>query len=364
MDQDESVALTSDSSAPPGGADAGPPPSLIGRLFVVPAVLVAMMICLAIVVVLFGGTAVGQRPTIEELLRTIETGSGRRTAGVMLLPAEREVWQAAQELANRLARKEKELAPEQFEPTAASLTRILEDAARGEAPDSAAQQKRLFLMLALARLGTESAARTVEGYLRHPDAGLRQYALQGLMEMRRDGSQTTALPAVLELLDDPSHEVQMIACVALGALARPGDETALRALRGKLDADREVQWNAALALARLGSERSRPVLLNMLARGYWEGQRVQYEEAGQAVDRRLTGTEIANHLRAAVEASAALTDPRVRDAIRALRDDPDLSVREAARQAVERWKDAPASPTGSTKMPIAPHAAAAERRER
>src|SRR5215470_7017406 len=237
------------------GDPAASPPSatLIGRFFVVPAILVSLLICLAIVVVLFGGTSVGQRPSIDDLISTIESGGGKHTAGVMLFPADREVWQAAQELATRLARKDAELPADKIEPTAQRIAKILQSITpRGSDDDSVATKQR-FLILALARLGTPTAVGTIAGYLGNADPLLRQAALAGLMEMRDVPEVRRRLPDVIARLEDESTAVQIVACAAIGTLADQQDAAATRALRNKLVGDREVQWNAALALAKLGS---------------------------------------------------------------------------------------------------------------
>lgn len=319
-------------------------PSLMGRLFVVPAVLVALFICLSVVVLLFGGLSVGQRPTIAELLQTIERGSGRHTAGVMLMPRDREVWQAAQELASRLLRKEQELTPIEIDEAVTRIERILREMPTTSADeDDARQPKRLFLTLALARLGTDEAIRVVGEFLNSDDAMVRQFALRGLVELRDRPPVQSYVPRMLELLNDPSHEVQMIACLAVGSIAAPKDLSAIRALREKLAADREVQWNAALALARLASAAGKPVLLNMLSRPYWEKTRVEYVDGSRPVDRSLTEAEVSGYLRASVEAAGGLADADVRSAIRALGNDRSADVRAAVRTALSGPPDAPAS---------------------
>jgi HEAT repeat protein len=309
--------------------------TLMGRLFVVPAVIVTLMICVAIVVVLFGGTAVGQRQTIDELISAIEAGSGKHTAGVMLLPRDREVWQAAQELSVRLERKDKELTPEEIDAAARRIARILETSAVSKDEEKETQPRQVFLLLALARLGTGTASETVAAYLDDPDAMMRQFAIRGLMEMSDDPAARGRVERVVALLDDPAHEVRMVACAALGVLADQGDERVIRALREKLDEDREIQWNAALALGRLGSPTARFVLLNMLDRSYWERNRVQYQHDSRQVDRPFTPVEVANYLQATIDVAGELDDADLRAAIETLMDDPIIQVREAARRALK-----------------------------
>lgn len=329
------------SASTPRDATVAPePPSatLIGRLFVVPAVIVTLMICLAIVVVLFGGTTVGQRPSIDDLLRTIETDAGKHTAGMMLFPADREVWQAAQELATRLSRKDQELSAEQINQTADRIARVLASLKKPAGADNevirAFQTKQQFLIMALARLGTPQAVDTVAGYLDNSDPQARQAALSGLMEMRSLPAAHEHLPAVVQRLDDEAPAVQIVAAAAVGVLARPDDTAAIKSLRNRLAGDREVQWNAAIALAKLGSKSGKAVLLNMLDRGFWEKGRVQYQDAAETIDRAFTPNEIDGYLSIAADAARRLDDADLRAGIERLKNDPSPSVREAARRAL------------------------------
>ncbi len=327
-------------SAASHAAAAPEPPSatLIGRLFVVPAIIVTVMICLAIVVVLFGGTTVGQRPSIDDLLRTIESDAGKHTAGMMLFPADREVWQAAQELATRLTRKNQELTPEQIDQTAERIDRVLGTLKKPAGADDevvrAFQTKQQFLIMALARLNTPRAVDTVAKYLDNTDPQARQAALSGLMEMRDQPAVHERVPAVVQRLDDESPAVQIVATAAVGVLAKPDDTAAIKALRQKLAGDREVQWNAAVALAKLGSKSGKAVLLNMLDRGFWEKSRVQYQDAAETIDRPFTSNEIDGYLGVAADAARRLDDADLRAGIERLKNDPSPSVREAARRAL------------------------------
>lgn len=135
----------------------------------------------------------------------------------------------------------------------------------------------------------------------------------------------------------------MVACVALGALGDADQANVVRALRGKLEGDREIQWNAALALARLGHPACKLVLLNMLDRGYWERNRVQYVEASRSVDRPLSSTEVANYLTSAIEAGARINDGDIRRAIEKLASDASAQVREAAKRGLDERRGASAA---------------------
>jgi len=104
----------------------------------------------------------------------------------------------------------------------------------------------------------------------------------------------------------------------------------------KLEADREIQWNAALALSRLGSKRGKLVLMNMLDRSFWEGIDLKYEEDGATVRRKFTEAEVEYRLRAAIDAASRLDDDQLRALVVKLsRNDKSPVVRDAALKACE-----------------------------
>src|SRR6185436_6900989 len=79
-------------------------PTLMGRLFIVPAIIVCVMLGVAVVVVMFGTTTIDKQASISDLIDRIEQDPGERTMS-MLFPRAKESWQAAQELARRFEQK-------------------------------------------------------------------------------------------------------------------------------------------------------------------------------------------------------------------------------------------------------------------
>src|SRR6185503_738143 len=110
------------------------------------------------------------------------------------------------------------------------------------------------------------------------------------------------------------------------------------AVADKLEADRELQWNAAMTLARLGSPRGKLVLMNMLDRSFWEGIELSYEEDHVPVRRKYEPVEVSRYLSAAIDAAAQLDDAELNEMIARLEKDKTNSfeVREAARAAIAR----------------------------
>ena len=319
--------------------------TLMGRLFVVPALVVCVLLGVAVVVVLFGSSSIEKPETMQDLLSRIEVDTGDKAGGMLLFPAAKETWQAAQELARRLEQKEKYLAPEDVEPLARRIITILDESrqAGGEGQGSRDQERgharKLFLLTALGRLETPSAVEPLAGFLEDSDAKTRQFALRALADMASVPEARKAVGKVYPLLNDPDPAVQIVASLVVAALADRGDPIAIRGVAEKLESDPEIRWNAAMALARLGSKRGKLVLMNMLDRPFWEGRggELDYEETGGTrIRRRLTEAEIEARLCAGIKSAAFLDDLDLRDLIVKLsRDDKSHVVREAARAALE-----------------------------
>jgi HEAT repeat protein len=114
-----------------------------------------------------------------------------------------------------------------------------------------------------------------------------------------------------------------MAVYALGSLpADAGNETLVKALE---DAEADVQWNAAIALARHGRHEGVQVLGRMLDRAYVERIVTRQPQSREEVD--PVGEVMISGLRAI----AALKESTLSDRVKALsRDDQSLKVRQAA----------------------------------
>lgn len=316
--------------------------TLMGRLFVVPALVVCVLLGVAVVVVFFGASSLEHPASMNDLLDRLQTDPGDKTMG-MLFPEARESWQAAQELARRLEDKDRFLRPDQVDPTAERIIDILkQDDAQGgsgavEGPMAQrGHARKLFLIVALGRLGSPLAVEPLGRLLEDRDEQTRQAVLQALARMGKLPQTRRVLPKVYELLDDPVPAVEMIACLTVAMIAERGDAEAIGQVARKLEADREIQWNAALALSRLGSKRGKLVLMNMLDRSFWEGIDLKYEEDGATVRRKFTEAEVEYRLRAAIDAASRLDDDQLRALVVKLsRNDKSPVVRDAALKACE-----------------------------
>ncbi len=312
----------------------------MARLFVVPAVIVSLLLAVAVVVVLFGSTTLEKQSSIGDLLAILESDTGERTAGIMLLPKAKDVWQASQEIARRLQEKDKFLTPSEIQPTTERIIAILDRYGVGRDVEEPAPAQQYFLMMALAELESADAVGALVKRLDDPNWWTRRTALQALAQMHDVDEAQAALPSVIRSLNDRRPAIQVVACGAVACLAEVGDAAAVRALSGRLEAELEVQWNAAMALARLGSRSGKLMLLNMLDRSYWEGLELDYLENGMEVHRKYTELEVARNLSAAIEAAACLEDSDLAASVGALLDDPAHDVREAARVASKKDRSA------------------------
>jgi hypothetical protein len=248
--------------APGTGAEWVPPPVDEGgeprggvvtgllRFFVVPLVLVG-----ASLAVFAGlGAVVGQgAPTKEKLLERVADGG------------KNERWQAAMELANRVAAGEVDLAnDEALGAKAVEAFRRARDG--GDDPRVLRYLSRFLAASPLPAAGEALADAAADA---EPD--VRLFAVEALA--RRGGA--AGLEAVLPRLADADPGVRALAAYATGAIAEgegvpeEAKQRAGASLRALLDEDLpDPRWNAALALARLGIPGGEDEIWRMLHRDY------------------------------------------------------------------------------------------------
>jgi hypothetical protein len=173
-------------------------------------------------------------------------------------------------------------------PLPAEARQLLVDALNDE--DS---QTRISAIWSLGSTGDGSVSADIERQYRSEDAGVRKMVVYALGSM------------------------------PIGA----GNETLVKALE---DAEPDVQWNAAIALARHGRHEGVPVLRRMLDRAYVERNVTRQSQARAEVD--PVGEVMISGLRAI----AALKDATVSEQVKTLStDDQNLKVRQAALDALK-----------------------------
>jgi HEAT repeat protein len=308
-----------DSGAAPGPAEPGaaaPPearqgvPFLVLQFFIFPLAIVAVCVIVFVIFGVIASEGKGPRQYLDE----VRTGSANRR------------WQAAFELTKAL---------QAHRDPALKDPRFVEEAVR-TFRESAGDDPRVrrYLALALGRLGERAAVPALLEAARdsapdgtHPDPETQIYAVWAVGAI----GDPEAEPRLVELAKSEDAGVRKTAVHALGSF--PG-EAARAALAAALsDRVEDVRWNAAIALARRRDPASVPVLLEMLDRAHLG--RVEGMSEGQRMEDTLLQ---------AVEAAGVVPDPRLRAALETLRDgDPSLTVREAARAALEGR--APPSPS-------------------
>jgi HEAT repeat protein len=278
-------------------------PFLVLQFFIFPMSIVA--VCVAVFVIF--GLVAGESKGAREYLSEVRTGGANRR------------WQAAFELSKVLqSHKDKALEDGRF---ADEVVRAFEES-RSDDP-----RVRRYLAVALGRLGDRAAvpalrraAAPAGGQGTAPDPDTQVYAVWALGAI----GDPAALPDLVSLAGSEDPGLRKAAVHALGVFAT---EEARAALAAALeDAAEDVRWNAALALARRRDPRAAPVLLKMMDRGHLAG-----------VD-GLTDAQRDDAITQAVAAGAFLRNesPEIRATLERLqKSDPNLKVREAAREALQ-----------------------------
>ena len=220
--------------------------TLMGRLFVVPALVVVVLLVVAVVVILFGASPIQKPRSVAELLTDIESDSGDRSLGNMILsPKSKQTWQAAQELAIRFDKGR--LDGESANAMAERLIKVIRDrraatqgAPAADADNSAGLAMQQFLILALAKLKTPAGCEAMTAWLADPDPEIRRIALQGLAEMRDMPEAAKSLRHMYPLLEDTAAEVRIVAALAIASIAPRGDATAINRIASMPATDRDT----------------------------------------------------------------------------------------------------------------------------
>jgi HEAT repeat protein len=236
-------------TSPAGDLPAVEPPSagFIVQLFLIPALIVGIIVA---VYLLFGKIAGSQR-TPEDYLVDLQAAN------------ERQRWSAARELASILPREREWQDNEEF---ARELAVEFEAQLASGATAELEIQYQSFLAVALGEFKTPAVIPALRQALRpegNPD--VRAAAIVGLGKLSdRLGSLPDA-DAVADLMAAAESDDVIIRKLAAFVLGAAGDPKAISVLEGlNNDSNREVQYNAASALARLGRTSSFETLQEML----------------------------------------------------------------------------------------------------
>jgi HEAT repeat protein len=276
-------------------------PALAVQFFLIP---------LAVVGVLVGIYAgfqmlVSEERSAQEYLADVRAGGRERQ------------WPAAYELSRMLADPK----VEQREPQLAAALLAAFEAEGGDDP-----RVRRYLALALGRLkapapGTVAA---LVGAAKDPD---EETAISAIWALGSLGD-AAAVPNLIEIYGTADAALRKVIVYVLGAL--PGDSQIDTLKTALADPAADVQWNAAVALARHNQRDGIPVLRQMLDRSYLE----------RTMERDMTGARETDPVDDVIISSlrmlASLRDTSSRVPVTALSEgDRSLRVREAAREALK-----------------------------
>ena len=287
-------------------------PALAVQFFLIPLAVVGM------VVLVYGGfrMLVTTERTPQELLVDVQTGGRERR------------WPAAYELSRLLADPQTEAQNPQL---GAAIVQAFADADGGD------PRLRRYLALAIGRLSVPpaNAVGELRGALNDPDNETRISVIWALASVG-DASIVADIEAMYAS-DDAG--VRKMAVYALGTLPGSGDHATLRNALDDPVAD--VQWNAAVALARHGRDEGVTVLRRMLDREYVSRMVTRNATAEAAID------PVSEVIVSGLQAAATLGASELRSSVEALSEsDANLRVREVAIKTLDMLNQTTRSRTG------------------
>ena len=284
-------------------------------LAVAPALAIQFFLIPLAVVAVTGGIYVGFRALLADTRSAQDYLVEIRTGG------ENRRWPAAYELSRLMA----DPAERAGDPTLVpGLVQTFKASKDGD------PLVRRYLALALGRLDAPADASVVEALsaaLDDDDGETRINAIWALGSLRED----SVVSKLESLYESPDSGVRKMVVYALGAIPAASTSRALDAALS--DAVADVQWNAAVALARHGRSEGVPVILRMLDRAYLAASldtetAVASEDADPAGDVMITG----------LQAAASLREPSLRVVVeRISQADRNLRVRQAALDALKAF---------------------------
>ena len=273
-------------------------PAVAVQFFLIPLLVVGATV---LVYIGFRGLLSEERSAGEYLTDIRSGGTNRR-------------WPAAYELSRLMA--DPEFAKKEEAALAPELTKAFADS-KSDDP-----RVRQYLALALGRL-TPPLPSDARGLLVEAlDDQDSQTRISALWALGSTGDRSIA-PEIARLYGSEDAGVRKMSVYALGSMpSDAGNETLVKALE---DPEPDVQWNAAIALARHGRHEGVPVLRRMLDREYVERSVTRQQQPRADVD--PVGEVMISGLRAI----AALKDSTLSAQVRALSTgDENLKVRQAA----------------------------------
>jgi HEAT repeat protein len=276
-------------------------PALAVQFFLIPLAVVGM------VTLVYGGfrMLLSSERTPQELLSDVRVGGRERR------------WPAAYELSRLLSNPETET---QFPGLGTDIVQAFSQS-DGDDP-----RVRRYLALAVGRLNNPPAAAVGEllASLDDPDTETRITVIWALAAL----GDSTTVSEIGQMYQSEDSGVRKMAVYALGILSPDGRDATLRTALEDSVAD--VQWNAAVALARHGNREGMMVIGRMLDRAYVERMVTRIPTSDANID------PVSEVIVSGLQAAAALRASELRSSIEALSEsDVNLRVREVALKALD-----------------------------
>lgn len=277
-------------------------PSLAVQFFLIPLAVVGVLV----LVYLGFRMLIEDQRTAQEYLQDVQYGGRERR------------WPAAYELSRLMA------APgaEASDPTLGPALVAAFEAAAGDDP-----RVRRYLALAIGRL-EQPPPTAVPALLAAVDDSDGEVAISAVWALGAIGD-PSAVPRLSAVYGSADPGLRKVAVYALGALAGTSQSDILRTALEDPVAD--VQWNAAVALARHRDASGSAVLRRMLDRQYVERQ------VTRTGSRTVETDPVEDVIISGLRAVGALGDVSLRESVARLsRDDASAQVRTVALETLER----------------------------
>ena len=278
-------------------------PAIAVQFFLIPLLVVGAMV---LVYVGFRSLLTEDR-SAEEYLTDIRSGGSNRR------------WPAAYELSRLMS--DSDFVKREASVLAPELTQAFADSKNDD------PRVRQYLALTLGRLPPPipvEARRLLVEALNDRDS---QTEISAIWALGSTGDATVA-PEIERMYSSQDAGVRKMAVYALGSIAvDAGTATLVKALE---DPEPDVQWNAAIALARHGRHEGAHVLRRMLDRDYVERNVTRQQQAQEEID------PVDEVMISGLRAIAALKESTLAEPVKALsRDDANLKVRQAALETLK-----------------------------
>lgn len=332
----------------PGGEPAGPvvlpPPPSVGKqviqLVLVPAFIV---ICSVTIAILFAKLASSTENIDTQLKRLRESSGSGHMAFNLQDPRYKDRSMAAFNVATMIPTIKD---PKERARVGRELLDILESnlSAESESDD----MLNVYVLGAIGQLGQEGGLEAIAKRLTMSGARpmVKQGAIRGLLSWPRDEEAKKFAHQVLPLLNDPDLNVSTTAAAALGQLGEKGDSETILALKeawkNASEKQRDLRWNSASSLARLGDSDGTRFLVEVLLN---RAALAKMEADGAGIDPKVpAGTLLSPNMQdqvilSALAASVTIDAPEVWAKIDELKaNDLSLPVRSAAWMVIERHK--------------------------